>query len=423
MPDSRPKYKFEDDATYVIAGGLGGLGRSLARWFARRGAKNLVLLSRRGIANPASESLIGELATRGVKLVAPTCDICDGDRVISTIRELRETLPPIRGLVQCAMVLRDGLFENMTYEDYKESVRPKVQGSWNLHKYLPKNLDFFVLLSSSTGITGSRPQANYASGNTYQDALAYYRVSNGQKAISLDLGLMLGVGFVAENQEAVTNVKLHGCVPIKEDEFLAVMNHCCDPNLPLTNRLNTHIAFGLETPPSMRRQGMEESWWMRFAPFTHLFQMGGEEGSHFEDSSAGLEPGLRAAAGVDEAAGLIYDSLVGKISKILAVSKEDIDENKPLNSYGVDSLVAMEVRNWFMKEANADVAVFEIIGGSSLRQLSYTVAKKSKWVKGSWTEEEENDGDVEGIKDESDVRKADGIAADSERPDVGASLR
>jgi hypothetical protein len=343
-------------------------------------------------------------------LAVAACDICDEGKVISTIKELRETMPPIRGLVQSAMVLRDGIFENMTYEDYTEAVRPKVQGSWNLHKCLPKNLDFFVLLSSSTGITGSRPQANYASGNTYEDALAYFRVSNRQKAISLDLGMMLGVGFVAENQEVVSNLKFHGCVPIKEDELLAIMDYCCNPNLPLTNRLNTHITFGLETPLSMRRQGMEESWWMRFAPFTHLFQMGDLEGSHFEDSSASLEPGLRAAAGVDEAASLIYDALVEKISKILAVAKEDIDENKPLNSYGVDSLIAIEVRNWFMKEAGADVAVFDIIGGASLRQLGYTVAAKSKWVRGGGAE----GGEEEGNGDENAVGKTDGRADDGD---------
>ena len=85
----------------------------------------------------------------------------------------------------------------MTYEDWIAATRPKMQGSWNLHKVMPKDLDFFVLLSSSAGVMGARGQANYNAGNGFQDSLAHYRRKNGHAAVSLDLGIILGAGVSA----------------------------------------------------------------------------------------------------------------------------------------------------------------------------------------------------------------------------------
>lgn len=88
----------------------------------------------------------------------------------------------------------------MTLEDFNAGLRPKVQGSWNLHVNLPKGMDFFIMLSSVTGVLGSRSQSNYGAGNTYEDALAKYRGSRGEKEVALDLGILMGAGFVAENR-------------------------------------------------------------------------------------------------------------------------------------------------------------------------------------------------------------------------------
>lgn len=88
----------------------------------------------------------------------------------------------------------------MTYEDWDAGVKSKVHGLWNFHSLLPRGLDFFILLSSASGIFGSGGQANYAAGNTYMDALAHHRVAQGEKAVSLDIGWMAGEGVVAENE-------------------------------------------------------------------------------------------------------------------------------------------------------------------------------------------------------------------------------
>jgi hypothetical protein len=106
-------------------------------------------------------------------------------------------------------------------------------------------MDFFVLLSSTGGVFGSRGQSNYAAAGTYQDAFARYRVSRGQKCISLDLGLMLAVGFAAERQQITESLRSVGYKGIHEIEFHAMLDHFCNPNLPLQEPANTQIVTGI----------------------------------------------------------------------------------------------------------------------------------------------------------------------------------
>ena len=108
MPSSVPRYSYEQDATYLIAGGLGGLGRAITRWMASRGARNFILLSRSGAKGKEAIDLIEELKSRGVKIAAPPCDVSIEDEVSATLEKYRYTMPPVRGCIQASMVLKVG---------------------------------------------------------------------------------------------------------------------------------------------------------------------------------------------------------------------------------------------------------------------------------------------------------------------------
>ncbi|KAL4867780.1 polyketide synthase [Aspergillus spectabilis] len=198
-------YNLREHASYVIVGGFRGLGKSTTRWMVQRGAKNLILLGRSGAKDKESLDFLDKLRESNVTVAALPCDITSYETLTSVFEICAKTMPPVRGCIQGTMVLKDDLFENMPVEAYHATVQPKATGSWNLH-LLPGTLDFFILLSSGSGITGTRGLSNYASGNTYQDALACYRVSRGQKATALDLGLVLGIGFAAESRESLVSV-------------------------------------------------------------------------------------------------------------------------------------------------------------------------------------------------------------------------
>lgn len=126
------------------------------------------------------------------------------------------------------------MFENMTYENFQAALKPKFQDSWNLHKLFSTSMDFFLLLSSAKGTLGNRSQANYAAGNTYQDALAIHRHSLGLPATSIDLGSILSVGYVAENKSRLNTIPSISSVleSIREDEDHLILEYHLDYRHP-----------------------------------------------------------------------------------------------------------------------------------------------------------------------------------------------
>ncbi len=269
----------------------------------------------------------------------------------------------------------------MSLEDFQTAIKPKVQGSWNLHDLLPSDLDFFVLLSSAAGVTGNRGQANYCIGNTYQDALAQYRVNKGLKGVALDLGMILSVGFAAENDDVMGNLRASGFSAIREEEYLAILDHVCNPALPLQSALKSQVATGMETPAALKNKGIEEPIWMRDPLFRTFYQMGTSTANSDEDADAvDYEKLLGAADSPGAAEEIVCEGLVKKLCRALMIEAEDIDTGKPMHAYGVDSLVAVELRSWLTKEMGAEVAVFDIMGSGSIKELAGVVAGKSRCV-------------------------------------------
>lgn len=277
---------------------------------------------------------------------------------------------------------QDGLFENMSFENFDAVLRPKVQGSWNLHCLLPKGLEFFILLSSTGGVFGSRGQSSYAAGNTYQDALARYRTANGEKAISLNLGLMLAVGFAAERQQITDSLRSAGYEGIHEAEFLALLDHYCDPTLPLPTPSDSQIVTGISTPASLKSKGVAEIFWMSKPLFQNRRQMDRMTvtASETSDSTIDYQTILATATSIAAAGDIVAQALVTKLSTALYVPEADIDIKAPIYAYGVDSLVAVEIRYWALKTFKAELAVFDILGSESIVALSLLTASKSGFL-------------------------------------------
>ena len=356
---------------------------------ARCGARHLILLSRSGPKTEAAAELLVELVSQGVQVNAPACDITDRDALRQALDESGMEMPPVKGCVQSTMVLRDAIFSNMSYEDFTESTRPKVAGSWNLHSLLPRGLDFFVLLSSICGIFGAASQANYCAGNTYKDALAHYRTSLGEKAVSIDLGMMIEEGVVAENDRLMRLLTHTGYfIPISQAKLFALLDYYCDPALPVLLPQDCQPVIGIEIPAILSSRGIDHPYWMRRPLFRHFYQMTSRSASSSAGSKSLIDPApdyaalLGAAAaggGVQESAAVVMKAIARKLSLIMGVRNEDIASSKPVHAYGVDSLIAVEIKSWLSKELGADVPVFDILGSDSLASLSLKVAAKSKF--------------------------------------------
>lgn len=375
---------FDPDASYVVSGGFGGLGRGILAWMASRGAHNLIVLSRSGPKTEEACSLVRDLEARGIRLATPTVDVGDLSAVKKCLLKLQQSMPTIRGCIQATVALRDNLWGNMTLEDWNVGISAKAIGSWNLHVALPADLDFFVLLSSVNGLFGNRAQANYSAGNTFKDALAHHRIDHGQKAVSIDLGLMVDRGLVAENRKLLSGMRRIGhLIDVHMNDLLALMDYYCNPNLPLLSHDEAQVIVGIETPAAVQAKGIDLHHSIRRPLFSHLFAIGRKEQSRAINDVSGLEEvdrasALKGAESDDEAIKLVARWLRTKISQILGMGTEDIETNKPLHIYGIDSLIAIDLRNWIKREIGADVQVFNLLGNVSFEELSRMVALQSR---------------------------------------------
>lgn len=272
----------------------------------------------------------------------------------------------------------------MTYDDWMVSTRAKVTGSWNLHTLLPEDLDFFIFMSSLNGIMGGRAQANYGAGNTFKDALARYRLQFGQKAISIDLGLMVTEGIVAENEHLLASMRRIGhLMDIHQEELLALLDHYCNPNLPVLDATDAQILVGLERPDAIRAKGIDLHHAIHRPMFRHLFQMGTPSQNSLPENgpaSAVDRASLLSKAGsLDKAAALVCEWFTGKIAHTLGLAEEDVDVKKPLHTFNVDSLVAIDLKNWFAREIGAEVEVFALLGNTPIEQIAEQAASKSRY--------------------------------------------
>lgn len=276
----------------------------------------------------------------------------------------------------------------MTFDDWRTALAPKLDGSRNLHELLPAALDFFIMLSSVVGIHDSAGQANHASGGTYQDSLTLHRISKGQKATILDLGWMASDGIIAESEFLPKAFETSGVMmPIDSTEYLALLDYYCSPSREVATPLASQIMVGLETPAALQAKGADVPALLQRPTIRHMHQMGIDETFTAIGSSEGTTNYAVAFTNAGSAAGageVVVEGLAQKLSKVLSIPPGDIDTSKPLHSYGVDSLLAVELRGWFAKELKADVAIFEIMGGASFAAVAAAVASKSSFRQASW---------------------------------------
>ena len=189
---------FDASGTYVIIGGLGGLGRFVCLWMASRGARKLAIISRSGTRSIEAQQSVDELRKVGVFIQVIQADARDRSAISAALAEIREH-SPIRGTINMAMVLADVPFAEMTSAQWDMALRIKVDSSWILHQEtMVDKLDFFILFSSIASVLGNRNQTNYNVGNGFLNALAEYRHSLGLPAISVALGAMTEIGVLHE---------------------------------------------------------------------------------------------------------------------------------------------------------------------------------------------------------------------------------
>ncbi|KAK8124138.1 hypothetical protein PG999_004056 [Apiospora kogelbergensis] len=363
--DSSPMYRapgtlLRPDATYIITGGTGGIGRSIAGWMATQGAKYIVMLGRSGPSRPDVAALLRTFEGTDICMRAITCDVGSHTDMVRAAESLGG-LPKVRGVIHGAMCLRDAMLVNSTYDDWINITSPKIQGAWNVH-HIFQDLDFFVALSSLDGVMGNVGQSIYSGTSTFLDAFVDHRLGLGLPAVCITLPVITEIGFVAANKlsERISNsVAYTFDVPQVHTMVKAAI---IGPASGVFSKGWSFSFFQDRVSPET-----EPLDWECFLPCAAVRRP-------VETSGGGRQTSDPSARGSQEADGDLSESAMervgDKISSVTMIDRHEVTPERDLTEYGLDSLVAVDLRNWIRRTFGVDLALKKIVQSSNLRSLT-----------------------------------------------------
>ena len=272
----------------------------------------------------------------------------------------------------------------MSVDNHNAALAPKMQGSWNLHQYFasPDDLDFYIMLSSLIGVVGFASQSNYSAGGAFQDALARHRIEKGLPGVSIDLGIVKSVGYLAEDEASKTidALQRHGFTSLSEDDILAAINSA------ITTPYAGALALGLNTGPTTANNSALARD-LRFACLAYQDTTNPNpttKPATATSTTNDLASRLSAARTLDEATTHIVSAVARKLSDIFMLPEDEGEAaaaaGRSLAEYGVDSLVAVELRNMLALKAGAEMSIFEIMQCGSVGELGRKVVGRSRFV-------------------------------------------
>lgn len=348
--------RFETHDVVLISGGTGALGAAAARWFVDRGARNIVLTSRRGDQATGASELRSALEAEGARVTIEACDVTDREALSHVITQIQ---PPRRlsTVVHVAGIPGDFVpVEALSLDEVQPVIAAKVLGARHLHELTRDlSLDAFVLYGSISGVWGSAKQAAYAAANAYLDALARHRRALGLPALTLDWGPWAGGGMADE--QFASSLRLQGIRPMDPRVAVAALEligQASDPALVIAD-----LDWGTFVPlyEATRDRPLLELLRGYEGPDTKAK----EPGAPATLSLEGLAPGQQRAA--------VLDHIRQAAAQVLRASASTLDTNTPLTAYGLDSLMAIELRTRLVSNG-VDIRVAEFIRGRSLSELT-----------------------------------------------------
>ncbi|MEG4836966.1 type I polyketide synthase [Microcoleus sp. B9-D4] len=348
------------DGTYLITGGLGGLGLLVAQWLVERGAKHLVLLSRSGF-NPSASERLEKLEQAGACVKIVQADVSDNKQLDRVWSEIELFSPPLRGIIHAAGVLDDGVLLQQNWQRFDRVLAPKVQGAWNLHTLTQNRpLDFFVLFSSATSLLGNAGQANHAAANAFLDALASYRRMLGLPGLSINWGTWAEVGAAAR-MGLVEQLSLKGEESIAPQQGLQVLEQLL---------LNPPVQVGVMPINWSRFLQQRKS----LSPFftdlaAEIQQLGFRSTSVTPQEGDSLKKAIWSGIPAERQQ-LLESGITEQVARVLGFSTTKFDRQESLINLGLDSLMAIELRNRLNNEMGVNLSVMKIMEGVSISSLA-----------------------------------------------------
>jgi aspyridone synthetase (hybrid polyketide synthase/nonribosomal peptide synthetase) len=367
---------FQPHKTYLMVGMAGGLGLSVCLWAIRQGARHVVITSR----NPKIDAKYFEdagFSDADIRIIS--MDVSNRSSVDLVVSLVRETMPPIAGVCNAAMVLSDKLFVDMDAEIIDKVLKPKMDGTQHLHDvFTHDRLDFFILFSSLGSIVGNPGQSNYHAANLFMAGLAARRRDQGLTASVIHIGLVTDVGYVTRQDRSVQDhLSSLLFLPLSETDIHHAFSEAIEAGKP-DSQHSFEIIMGIE-PLSKPVATERQPWWLsknpKFAHFKPSVTVQQEKRT-IKASSGSIKQGVEKSDSEEGAIALVEQAFCAKLESMMQLPAGSVQVQEPLLALGIDSLVAVEIRTWFLKELGADVPVLKILGGDSVAQICIIATKR-----------------------------------------------
>ncbi|WP_042176711.1 type I polyketide synthase [Streptomyces sp. NBRC 110035] len=355
-----PAVRLDPDVTYLITGGLSGLGAATARHLADRGARHLALLSRRGVQAPEAAGLMADLERAGTTVRVYGADVTEPEAVEAVIAEADQLRRPVRGVVHAAMHLDDAPLSDLTAERFADVLAPKVRGGSVLHDLTrDRALDFFVVYSSVAALIGNQHQAPYAAANLYLEALARQRRDHGGPGLALAWGGISETGYVARTQMADTIART-GIGLISPATALAAF----DRHL---HRAHGQAAIGVMDWD--RLTGLLPA--LSVARFTAQLTHAHSRASRAQADD--LRKRLKSAGSDQARLDLVTEVLVDVAARILQTTTDRVDPTANLADLGLDSLMGAELSVSLQQTFHCELSMMELMAAATLEGIAHRI--------------------------------------------------
>lgn len=309
---------------------------------------------------PPNESIkehLKLLEQAGAHLTIEQADVSNFTAMAQVLSKIHQSLPPLSGVIHAAGVLDDGVLQKQNWQRFVKVMKPKVQGAWNLHQLTKEQpLDFFVLFSSAASLLGSLGQGNYCAANAFLDSLAHYRNAIGLPALSINWGPVSQVGLAAQSK-ADTKIEQKGIEAIAPEKMLQVLE-----------RLMNSSAVEVGVIPIQRFAKL--SSYIESPFFIRLTR---------EDESENLQPSSLPQPNIleklqqtstSERSSFLITHIQNQVGKALGLNPYELDVQQPLINMGLDSLMAVELRNWVKKELKMEIPIVKLMENGSIMTLA-----------------------------------------------------
>ncbi|QIQ03959.1 hybrid non-ribosomal peptide synthetase/type I polyketide synthase [Streptomyces liangshanensis] len=373
--------RLRPDGAYLVTGAFGALGRLLCRYLVRRGARHLVLVGRTALPDratwrtlspdsPAASAVrfVKELEALGAHPVHAALDVADEPALTRWLAAYRDRdAPPVRGVFHLAGHVRDTPVQALDRAAFDSAFDPKAAGAWLLHHHLrDEPLDHFVLFASVASLLTTAGQANYAAGNAFLDALAHHRRARGLPALSLDWGPW-ATGMIEELSLVEHYRAVRGMSSLSPSAGMAVLERVLGQDraqllVATVVDWKTFLAWYPSPPPLVRHLAAEAA--EAAAPG------GSAAGGGARDEQSDYLHRFRTAAGDGPRARLVTDRFLDCASSVLRMSAGQLDLDAGLGAYGIDSLLAMELRARIQAATGVALPVVALLSGAPLRDLT-----------------------------------------------------